>query len=92
MELMKPEENSRESASVELISQVFGPAVGFFAIGDPTGISAAVISVVAKWGLDRFVPLFISKRQSVRLLQWGKQAAESIAQRLANDEKYREDG
>lgn len=91
MDLMKPEENAKESASLELISQVFGPAVGF-AIGDPTGISAAAVSVITKWGLDRFVPLLISKRQSVRLFQWRKQAAEGIAQRLANGEKCREDG
>ena len=75
----------------QLISQLFGPAVGF-AVGDPTGISAAAISVITKWGLDRFVPLLISKRQSVRLFQWGILASEGIAQRLANDEKYRDDG
>ena len=92
MDLMKPEENAKESESLELISQVFGPAIGFFAIGDPTGISAAAISAIAKWGLDRFIPLLISRRQSERLYVWGKQAAESIAQRLANGEKYREDG
>lgn len=91
MDLMKPEENVKESASSELISQVFGPAAGF-AIGDPTGISAAAISVIAKWGLDRFIPLLISRRQSERLYVWGKQAAEGIAQRLARGEKYREDG
>ena len=92
MKLMKPEENAKESASSDLISQVFGPAVGFFAIGDPTGISAAAISAIAKWGLDRFIPLLISKRESIRLFQWGKQASEGIARRLAKGEKYREDG
>ena len=75
----------------QLISQVFGPAVGF-AIGDPTGISAAAISVITKWGLDRFVPLLISRRQFERLYGWGKQAAEGIAQRLEYDEKFRTDG
>ena len=91
MELMKPEENAKESASSELISQLFGPVVGF-SIGDPTGISAAVVSVFTKWSLDRFITPLISNRESIRLLQWGKQAAEGIAQRLANGEKYRTDG
>lgn len=91
MKLMKQEEDAKQSAALELISQFFGPAVGF-AVGDPTGISAAAVSVITKWGLDRFVPLLISKRQSVRLFQWGILASEGIAQRLANDEKYREDG
>ena len=91
MNLMKQEEDAKQSAALELISQFFGPAVGF-AVGDPTGISAAAVSVITKWGLDRFVPLLVSKRQSVRLFQWGTLASKGIAQRLANDEKYREDG
>ena len=91
MNLMKQEEDAKQFASLELISQLFGPAVGF-AVGDPTGISAAAISVITKWGLDRFVPLLISKRQSVRLFQWGILASEGIAQRLANGEKFRDDG
>ena len=91
MNLMKQEDNAQESVASQLISQSFGPAVGL-AIGDPTGISAAAISVITNWGLDRFiVPLLISDRQSARLYQWGKQAAEGIAQR-SEDEKYREDG
>lgn len=91
MNLIKKTEGRKESAGSQLISQLFGPAVGF-AIGDPTGISAVAISVITNWGLDRFVPLLISKRQSERLYRWGKQAAEGIAQRLEDDEEYREDG
>lgn len=91
MNLMKQEEDAKQSAALELISQLFGPTIGF-AVGDPTGVSAAAVSVITKWGLDRFVPLLISKRQSVRLFQWGILASEGIAQRLANGEKYREDG
>ena len=91
MNLMKQEEDAKQSAALESISQLFGPAVGF-AVGDPTGVSAAAISVITKWGLDRFVSLLISKRQSVRLFQWGILASEGIAQRLANGEKYRNDG
>ena len=91
MNLMKQEDNAKESVASQLISQSFGPAIGL-AIGDPTGISAAAISVITNWGLDRFVvPLLISQRQNLRLFQWGKQAAEGIAQRLEDDEKYRED-
>ena len=60
--------------------------------GDLTGISAIVAPVITQWGLERFISPLMSERQSVRLFQWGKQAAEGIAQRLANGEKYREDG
>ena len=91
MNLIKPEENTNESLGTQLIISVFGIAAGS-AIGDSTGISAAVTSVIAKWGLDRFVTPLVSRRESVRLFQWGKQAAEGIAQRLAEGEKYREDG
>ena len=68
-----------------------GIAVGT-AIGDPTGISTGAISVFGEWGLDRFITPFISKRQTVRLFQWGIQAAENISQRLENGEKFRVDG
>lgn len=68
MELMKPEENTKQYAALELFSQLFGPAAGI-AVGNPTGISAAAVAIITKWGLDRFVPLLISKRQSVRLFQ-----------------------
>ena len=91
MNLVKPEEDPKEFLATQLISPVFGIAVGLV-IGDPTGLSTAATSVVAKWGLDRFITPFVSKRESVRLFQWGKQAAEGIAQRLADGEKYREDG
>ena len=91
MNLVKPEEDPKEFLATQLISPVFGIAVGLV-IGDPTGISTAATSVVAKWGLDRFITPFVSKRESVRLFQWGKQAAEGIAQRLANGEKYRDNG
>ncbi|RKU09570.1 hypothetical protein C6503_20675 [Candidatus Poribacteria bacterium] len=91
MNLMKQEESAKQSTALELISQLFGPAVGFV-VGDHTGISAAAVSVITKWGLDRFVPILISKRQTVRLFQWGIQAAEGVTQRLANGEKFRDDG
>ena len=91
MNLIKPEEDKKESPGTQLIISVFGIAVGS-AVGDSTGISAAATSVIAKWGLDRFITPLMSERQSARLFQWGKQAAEGIAQRLADSEKYRYDG
>ena len=91
MNLIKPEEDKKESPGTQLIISMFGIAVGS-ALGDSTGISAAATSVIAKWGLERFITPLISERQSERLFQWGKQAAEGIAQRLADGEKYREDG
>ena len=91
MNLIKPKENTNESLGTQLIISVFGIAAGS-AIGDSTGISAAATSMIAKWGLERFITPLVSKRQSVRLFQWAQQAAEGIAQRLTNGEKYREDG
>ena len=59
MNLIKPEENTKESLGTQLIISVFGISAGS-AIGDPTGISAATASVIAKWGLDRLItPLMI---------------------------------
>ena len=75
----------------QLIALGSGIAVSA-AIGDITGITTGAISVLGQLGLDRFITPFISKRQTVRLFQWGIQAAEGIAQRLANGEKYRADG
>ena len=47
MNLIKQEENTEESPTSQLVSQLFGPVVGF-AIGDPTGISGAAVSVITK--------------------------------------------
>ena len=91
MNLIKPEEDKKEFPTSQLIVSMFGIAAGS-AIGDPTGISAAAVPVIIKWGLDRFISPLMSERQSERLFQWAKQASEGIAQRLADGEKYREDG
>ena len=91
MKLMKQEENTKEFSLNQLIAWGLGTTVGI-AVGDFTGISSGGVQVISQWGLDRFITPFISKRESIRLLQWGKQAAEGVAQRLANGEKYREDG
>ena len=91
MNLVKQEEDARQFPTSQIIHQVSGILVAA-AIGDLTGISAVVAPVITQWGLERFITPLMSERQSVRLFQWGKQAAEGIAQRLASGEKYREDG
>lgn len=90
MNLLK-QEDAKKLPTSQIIHQISGTLVAA-AIGDLTGISAAVAPVITQWGLERFITPLMSKRQSVRLLQWGIQAAEGIAQRLAEGEKYREDG
>ena len=91
MNLVKQKEEAKEFPTSQIIHQISGALVAV-AIGDLTGISAAVAPLITQWGLERFITPLMSERQSVRLLQWGKQAAEGIAQRLADGEKYREDG
>ncbi|MYC74274.1 hypothetical protein F4X10_00675 [Candidatus Poribacteria bacterium] len=91
MNLVKQEEEAKEFPISQIIHQISGALVAA-SIGDLTGISAAVAPVITQWGLERFITPLMSERQSARLFQWGKQAAEGIAQRLANGEKYREDG
>ena len=91
MNLVKQEEEAKEFPISQIIHQISGTLVAA-SIGDLTGISAAVAPVITQWGLERFITPLMSERQSVRLFQWGKQAAEGIAQRRADGEKYREDG
>ena len=92
MNLIKPEKDAKEFPIAQLIISGLGIAAGS-ALGDPTGISVAAVPVITRWGLDRFIkPLVTSESEFLRLFQWGKQAAEGIAQRLADGEEYREDG
>ena len=91
MNLVKREEEAKEFPTSQIIHQISGILVAA-SIGDLTGISAAVVPVITQWGLERFITPLMSERQSARLFQWAQQAAEGIAQRLANGEKYREDG
>ena len=91
MNLIKDEKEVKGFPYFQLIALGSGIAVGT-AIGDPIGISGGAIGVLGGWGLDRFITPLISKRQTVRLFQWGIQAAEGITQRLANGEKFRDDG
>ena len=91
MNLIKDEKEAKGFPYYQLIALGSGIAVSA-AIGDIAGITTGTISVLGQLGLDRFITPLISKRQTVRLFQWGTQSAEGIAQRLANGEKYREDG
>ena len=89
--LMKPEEDTQES----LIQDFSLPVLGILtaaAIGDPTGISAAVISIIVREVFRRVINPLTTRGESKRLYQWGKQAAEGIVQRLKDGEEFRKDG
>ena len=91
MSLMKPEENIQES----LIQDFSLPVLGILtssAIGDPTGMSAAVIPIIVREVIRRVISPLTSRSESKRLYQWAKQAAEGIAQRAKNGEEFRKDG
>ena len=62
------------------------------AIGDPTGMSAAVIPIIVREVIRRVISPLTSRSESKRLYQWAKQAAEGIAQRSKNGEEFRKDG
>ena len=89
--LMKPEEDTQES----LIQDFSLPVLGILtaaAIGDPTGISAAVIPIIVREVFRRVINPLTTRGESKRLYQWGKQAAEGIVQRLNGGEEFRKDG
>lgn len=91
MDLMKSEEDSDES----LIQDFSLPVLGILtssAIGDPTGISAAVIPIIVREVIRRVLSPLTSRSESKRLYQWAKQAAEGIAQKEKDCEEFRKDG
>ncbi len=91
MNLMKPEEDAQES----LIQDFSLPVLGILmssAIGDPTGISAAVIPIIVREVIRRVISPLTSRSESKRLYQWAKQAVEGIAQRSKDGEEFRKDG
>ena len=90
MNLMKPEEDTQESLVQDFSLQVLGVLVNS-AIGDPTGMSAAVIPRIVREVLHRIITPLTSKSESKRLYQWAKQAAEGIAQRSKEGEEFRKD-
>ena len=91
MDLMKPEENTQESLIQDFSLPVLGILTGA-AIGDATGITAAVVSTIAKWGMHRYITPLISESESKRLYQWGQQAVKGIVQGLKEGEEFRKDG
>ena len=91
MNFMRPVENTQES----LVQDFSLPVLGILtaaAIGDPTGISAAVISIIVREVFRRVINPLTTRGESKRLYQWGKQAAEGIVQRLKDGEEFRKDG
>ena len=89
--LMKPEEGAQES----LIQDFSLPVLGILtasAIGDPTGISAAVIPIIVREVFRQVINPLTTRGESKRLYQWGKQAAEGIVQRSNDGEEFRKDG
>ena len=91
MNLMRPVEDTQES----LIQDFSLPVLGILtasAIGDPTGISAAVIPIIVREVFRQVINPLTTRGESKRLYQWGKQAAEGIVQRLNAGEEFRTDG
>ena len=89
--LMKPVEDTKESLIQDLITNVSGPVIAS-AIGDPTGIAAAIIPRIISEVMHRVINPLTSRNESKRLYQWGKQAAEGIACRSNSGEEFRKDG
>ena len=89
--LMKPEEDTQESLIQDFSLPVLGILVNS-AIGDPTGMTAAVIPIIVREVFRQVISPLTSRSESKRLYQWGKQAAEGIVQRLNDCEDFRKDG
>ena len=90
MSLMKPEEDTQNS----LIQDFSLPVLGILtasAVGDPTGMTAAVIPIIVREVLLRVISPLTSRSESKRLYQWAKQAADGIVQRLKDGEEFRKD-
>ncbi len=82
---------NKESLGLNMIPAIFGAGVGIL-IGDFTGLSAAAVTEISKWGLYKYISPLLSKREFYRLCEWAKQASEGIANRQANGEEFRQDG
>ena len=91
MNLMKPVEDTQESLIQDFSLPVLGILVNSV-IGDPTGMSAAVIPIIVREVIRRVITPLTSNSESKRLYQWAKQAAEGIVQRLKDGEEFRKDG
>ena len=92
MNLMKPiEEDTKESLICDLAVNVLGVGTAY-TIGDPTGMSAAVIQRVLKEVVHQVILPLTSRGESKRLYEWGTQAAGGIACRCKKGEEFRKDG
>lgn len=91
MDLMKPVEDNKNSLTLDLIANVSGILVAS-TVGDPTGITAAVIPKIINEVIHQVIFPLTTQSESKRLYQWGKQAAEGIAQELKNGKEFRKDG
>lgn len=91
MNLLKPVEDDKNSLTLDLITNVSGILVAS-AVGDPTGITAAVIPKIINEVIHQVIFPLTTQSESKRLYQWGKQAAEGIAQKLKNGKEFRKDG
>ena len=91
MNYLKPVEDTKESPIHDFSLPVLGILTAA-AIGDPTGISAAIIPIIVREVFRRVINPLTTRSESKRLYQWGKQAAEGIVQRLKDGEEFREDG
>ena len=91
MSLMKPVEDAKDSLIQDFSLPVLGILVSS-TIGDPTGMSAAVIPIIVREVIRRVITPLTSNSESKRLYQWAKQAAEGIVQRLKDSEEFRKDG
>ena len=89
--LKPPVEDTQES----LVQDFSLPVLGILtasAIGDPTGISAAVIPIFVREVFRRVINPLTTRGESKRLYQWAKQAAKGIAEREKDGEEFRKDG
>ena len=89
--LMKLEEDTKESLMQDFSLPVLGILTAS-AVGDPTGMTSAVIPIIVREVLRRVISPLTSRSESKRLYRWGKQAAEGIVQRLKAGEEFRKDG
>ena len=92
MTLLKPVEEDTKDSLIWDLSLSLSGILGAAAIGDPTGIAAAVIPSIGKKVVQQIILPLTSPSESKRLYQWGKQAAKGIAKRQKKGEEFRKDG
>ena len=92
MNLLKPvEEDTKDSLIWDLALSLSG-VLGGSAIGDHTGIAAAVIPRIGREVVQQIILPLTSRSESKRLYQWGKLAAAGLAKALEEGKEFRTDG